>query len=206
MPSTSGTVRSYLNCQIFMVTRHGRRLSSFQQEAVDRLSTIGEEERREAGSAEREMERLLADAAKMRTRCKHVLDVTDRYCVLTDEDLRIDANLGQHRILGEAMSDDDLDTTKAFGTSSIPAAPSSPLPASPITQHIVRSTLESFGSHLSVIAKTYTRRRGHSFSSEPNNSKAGQSSTPSSPMGTSEANGLFSAHWGQPRTVSPLEV
>ena len=27
---------------------------------------------------------ILADMSKMKTRCKHILDVTDRYCVLTE--------------------------------------------------------------------------------------------------------------------------
>ena len=42
------------------------------------------------GSIDSELEILLADMKKMKRRCKHVLDVTDKYCVLNNEtDLKL---------------------------------------------------------------------------------------------------------------------
>ncbi len=40
----------------------------------------------------RDLLQLQSDLMKMKRRCKHILDVTDRYCVLTDNDLRISGN------------------------------------------------------------------------------------------------------------------
>ena len=50
----------------------------------------------------------------------------------------------------------------------------SSLPPSQMSKHLVRSTIESFGSHLRVIAKTYTKRRG----------RAGDEELPTSPTGS----------------------
>ncbi len=227
MRSTSGAVRSYLNCQIFMVTRHQRRLSGFEREASGRLAAIVErEESRGVGAAAQEMIQLLADTGKMRRRCKHILDVTDRYCVLTAEDLKIKSSSSprmSHRARSleeipeeseEAdVSPDDPDfpmqdfsspvAATAASAQHAPVGSTLSAPASsPITQNIVKSTFESFGSHLAVIAKTYTRKRGHSAETSPASSSsppppasegASSSSSSSSAPGPSKI-GIFSKH------------
>ncbi len=114
------------------------------------------------------MVQLLADVGKMKTRCKHILDVTDRYCVLSDQDLNIIEETGVGQIEVEESSSSSSDRDSPDGGLRLEAQGLSPAPgsssSSPITQHLVKSTFESFGSHLAVIAKTYTRKRGHSSS------------------------------------------
>ncbi len=203
--STSGGVRSYLNCQIFMVTRHQRRLSGFERDVAGRMGAIAEKEVLEPRSADAEMIQLLADVGKMKRRCKHILDVTDRYCVLTAEDLKIrGASSSPPRLAQRSRSLEEIPEESEVATPDTPdfpmeafdadpsAAPAAAVPASsPITQNIVKSTFESFGSHLAVIAKTYTRKRGHS-------QEASSSSSSSSSEGATSAAppkvGVFSRH------------
>ena len=205
----STTAKNYVDCQIFMVNRHARRLLLFKSETEDRLAEAGKAVDAEGdGSvvgeeAKRMVRQLHSDLAKMKRRCKHILDVTDRYCVLTRTDLKLerdddgqererghDEEDGQNRppsqnrslggqsnhssssedsVDGASMSSCEID--EAGSVASCPAAVGSdagPLPpVSPISRHMVRSTLESFGSHLRVIAKTYTKRRGTSLSTVP---------------------------------------
>jgi len=203
----STTAKNYVDCQIFMLNRHARRLLLFKSETEGRLGEAGkavDDSNGSVGEDARQMvHQLHSDLAKMKRRCKHILDVTDRYCVLTRTDLKLerdddgqeregghDEEDGQNRppsqnrslggqsnhssssedsVDGASMSSCEID--EAGSVASCPAAVGSdagPLPpVSPISRHMVRSTLESFGSHLRVIAKTYTKRRGTSLSTVP---------------------------------------
>ena len=189
---TKTTAKNYVDCQIFMLSRHARRLLLFRSETEARLAevakgldaTTGQEE---AAATRQAVQQLHSDLAKMKRRCKHVLDVTDRYCVLTRTDLKLEEQEGneaaapaadgqsrppsQNRSLGgqsgHSSSEDSVDggsvdssCDEAGSVASCPANVEGPLPVSPVARHMVRSTLESFGSHLRVIAKTYTKRRG----------------------------------------------
>ncbi len=187
----NGGVRSYLNCQIFMVAKHQRRLEGFHKEVQDRMASLSLAD----GSSSPMMMQLLADLAKMKRRCKHILDVTDRFCVLTDQDLKIDTSDVRSRSVEDLSSTDsvDSDTFPTLETSASSSS-TSPVPnvsttTSPITQNIVKSTFESFGSHLAVIAKTYTRKRGHSqeFCSDQQQQHQALSPTPSTPVTSSSS-------------------
>ena len=185
---TKTTAKNYVDCQIFMLSRHARRLLLFRSETEARLAEVakgmdaaGQEE---AAATRQAVQQLHSDLAKMKRRCKHVLDVTDRYCVLTRTDLKLEQEgdtaevadghsrpPSQNRSLGgqsgHSSSEDSVDggsvdssCDEAGSVASCPANVEGPLPVSPVARHMVRSTLESFGSHLRVIAKTYTKRRG----------------------------------------------
>jgi len=194
-------LRGYLSCQLFMLTRHRRRLAEYAAEAnarVKSMSSVNDSLERDAS-----LRRLLADFSKRKRRIKHVLDVTDRYCVLTDAEVatlekeRIkrskSANDWSHRRRSLRSSqpaiavDSDSDTSPnvddsflserklSLSCGDLTTASSDnvsddvdggycdtkfPAGSSPITQHLVLSTLESLGSHLAVLAKSYTRKRG----------------------------------------------
>ena len=199
----STTAKNYVDCQIFMLNRHARRLLLFRSETEDRLGEVGRAVDGGDGSvgedARQMVHQLHSDLAKMKRRCKHILDVTDRYCVLTRTDLKLEHDDGQgregpdedgqnrppsqNRSLGgqssHSSSEDSVDggsvssCDEAGSVASCPAnyaagaGPDGPLPVSPMSRHMVRSTLESFGSHLRVIAKTYTKRRGRAEETLP---------------------------------------
>ena len=128
----------------------------------------------------------------MERRCKHILDVTDKYCVLNNEtDLKLDlqkeevadlnTNLSQSPTISPwatrcssacstpvttpsftspdktFMSEDEVDGIKTNNAS----ASSLQLPASINDKGLFRMTIESFGDHLAVLMKTYTRRHSH---------------------------------------------
>ena len=180
----AATAKNYVDCQLFMLSRHARRLQHFRSETEARLGELcsgaagAGETAVVGGDARQAVHQLHSDLAKLKRRCKHILDVTDRYCVLTDTDLRLEQERppSQNRSLGgqssnSSSSEDSVDgggvdfSDEAGSVASCPAnyaggAADGPLPVSPVSRHMVRSTLESFGSHLRVIAKTYTRRRG----------------------------------------------
>jgi len=188
---TKTTAKNYVDCQIFMLSRHARRLLLFRSETEARLAEVAKGMDDSAGNCNdvtrQAVQQLHSDLAKMKRRCKHVLDVTDRYCVLTRTDLKLEEQEGneaaapaadgqsrppsQNRSLGgqsgHSSSEDSVDggsvdssCDEAGSVASCPANVEGPLPVSPVARHMVRSTLESFGSHLRVIAKTYTKRRG----------------------------------------------
>lgn len=194
-------IKHYLDCQIFMLSRHSRRLEQFSSETNLRLSLIceryknmqeQEEEKTDdslngscsdnsssgggisiVGTADKglvncDLLQLLADMGKMKRRCKHILDVTDRYCVLTPEDLRMkEAAAAATPVASPSMNldsvgDEDPDDimNRVAEDNKMPSSPhAGHLLPSQITQNIVKSTFESFGNHLAVIAKTYTRKK-----------------------------------------------
>ena len=89
---------------------------------------------------------ILADMSKMKTRCKHILDVTDRYCVLTEE-----AESCHNPKLNDSKEDslDSTDSTESSGSLKLHG-------------NVVKTTVSSLSSHLAVIAKTYTKRHSSS--------------------------------------------
>jgi len=95
----------------------------------------------------------------MKTRCKHILDVTDRYCVLTEssndiiEDV-VDGNNGIEMTNHEdSLNSNDSTTSAGSNTSS--GAPK-------LNGNVIKTTVTSVSSHLAVIAKTYTKRHSSS--------------------------------------------
>ena len=144
---------------------------------------------KDGGSIDSELKALIADMKKMKRRCKHVLDVTDKYCVLNNEtDLQLDVEKGAVADLNASLSKSP--TTSLWSTRSSRAcspvsgttSPSSAenmetsvdevdgskkkninvtnlqLPSPIHDRGLVKMTLDSFGGHLGVLIKTYTRR------------------------------------------------
>ena len=114
------------------------------------------------GQADEQFLRLLADMGKMKTRCKHILDVTDRYCVLQE----VDAGTG---VEGHSEADfidtDVVDTSCDSSHSSEGSTSGTYSPPPKIPGNVIKTTVTSVTSHIAVIAKTYTKRH----SSEPVN-------------------------------------
>ena len=83
----------------------------------------------------------------MKTRCKHILDVTDRYCVLTEEA----ESCHNPKSLNDSKEDslDSTDSTESSGSLKLHG-------------NVVKTTVSSLSSHLAVIAKTYTKRHSSS--------------------------------------------
>jgi hypothetical protein len=139
------------------------------------------------GTLDNELKALIADMKKMKRRCKHVLDVTDKYCVLNNEtDLQLDVEKDAVADLNASLSKSP--TTSLWSTRSSRAcspisgttSPSSAekmetsedevdgpksinvtnlqLPSPIHDRGLVKMTLGSFGGHLGVLIKTYTRR------------------------------------------------
>jgi hypothetical protein len=195
---SSTTARKYVECQLFMLSKHRSRMGLFRRETEESLAQIS----RQIGAADevdsaaspsntaglsndsrQSIFQLQSDLSKMKRRCKHMLDVTDRYCVLDDSDLKLDElqldplsrPLSQNNsIPSTSGSDDSVDgsISSADEAASVMSCPtnlfptSGALPPNQMTKHMVRSTFESFGSHLRVIAKTYTRKRGRAGEEE----------------------------------------
>ena len=89
---------------------------------------------------------ILADMSKMKTRCKHILDVTDRYCVLTEETTCQQSTVSDSK-------EDSLDSTDSTDSST---------GSLKLHGNVVKTTVSSLSSHLAVIAKTYTKRHSSS--------------------------------------------
>ena len=84
--------------------------------------------------------------SKMKTRCKHILDVTDRYCVLTEETTCQQSTVSDSK-------EDSLDSTDSTDSST---------GSLKLHGNVVKTTVSSLSSHLAVIAKTYTKRHSSS--------------------------------------------
>ena len=157
-----GTTRNYLDFQIFMLSKHSARIGRFREETSARLEEICDSGRDEdeALSVQDSMVRLLADVGKLKRRCKHILDVTDRFCVVSDLEIAISSRRAFDRVdsLDSSTSSSGSSTT----SSSAASASSFPPPDKArgrVAFHPVKATFQSFGSHISVIAKSYTRKR-----------------------------------------------
>lgn len=140
---TSRNVRTYLSLQNYLLQKHLHRLSEFQMEISARVSLIFAKSNVSQAQADGEFLQILADMSKMKTRCKHILDVTDRYCVLTEEDAKL-----------QSLSDSSSESESSKSESS-----------PKINGNVIKTTVTSVSSHLAVIAKTYTKR--HSSISTP---------------------------------------
>ena len=144
---------------------------------------------KDGGSLDSELKALIADMKKMKRRCKHVLDVTDKYCVLNNEtDLQLDVEKDAVAELNASLSKSpttSLWSTRSSRASSPVSATTSPsntekmdtsvdevdgskpkninmtnlqLPSPIHDRGLVKMTIDSFGGHLGVLIKTYTRR------------------------------------------------
>ena len=143
----------------------------------------------DSNSVDKELQALLADMKKMKRRCKHVLDVTDKYCVLNNEtDLKLDLKQSEAANLNESLSKSPTTSPWSTRCSSVSTSNSelfssinsddiltsedevdgSPrgnkrdttlrLPVSISDRGLLKVTLNSFGEHIAVLIKTYTRR------------------------------------------------
>ena len=144
---------------------------------------------KDGGSLDSELKALIADMKKMKRRCKHVLDVTDKYCVLNNEtDLQLDVEKDAVAELNASLSKSpttSLWSTRSSRASSPVSGTTSPsnteimetsvdevdgskkknvdvpnlqLPSPIHDRGLVKMTIDSFGGHLGVLIKTYTRR------------------------------------------------
>ena len=140
-------------------------------------------------SIDQELSVLLEDMKKMKRRCKRVLDVTDKYCVLNNEtDLKLDLQQGEVADLNASLSKSPTTSpwstrcSSACSSNSESSSPTNPdntltfedevdgvagenkqitnlqLPSSINDKGLFKITLDSFGEHLGVLMKTYTRR------------------------------------------------
>jgi hypothetical protein len=147
---TSRNIKNYLSLQIYLLQKHLRRLDEFQSEIHSRVTCIFNRELTQT-EADQQFLKLLADMSKMKTRCKHILDVTDRHCVLQESSNCASDQEDQHQ-----AHEDSLDSTSESTNSSDNRS-------SPKLQgNVIKTTVTSVSSHLAVIAKTYTKRHSSS--------------------------------------------
>lgn len=169
---TSRNVKTYLTLQNFLLQKHVHRLNEFQTEILRRVSLIFANSATTQTTGDQQFMQILADMSKMKTRCKHILDVTDRYCVLTEvntdiiEDV-VDGHLDQNTNEDSLHSNDSVNSRESAGGNSTPK----------LNGNVIKTTVTSVSSHLAVIAKTYTKR--HS-SSNLQSQQLNQTSTQSS--------------------------
>jgi len=159
---TSRNVRTYLSLQNYLLQKHQRRLNEFEIEILNRVSSILNDQNITVKDADGLFLQILADTSKMKTRCKHILDVTDRYCVLTE-----DSN--HHHIEEESPDhfkasnhEDSIDSNDSNSNSSSYSNSSNNSPAPRLNGNVIKTTVTSVSSHLAVIAKTYTKRHSSS--------------------------------------------
>jgi len=159
---TSRNVKTYLSLQNFLLQKHVHRLKEFQNEILTRVSLILANSGLTQTTADQQFLQILADMSKMKTRCKHILDVTDRYCVLTEssndiiEDV-VDGNNGIEMTNHEDSlnSNDSTTSRESAGSNTSSGAPK-------LNGNVIKTTVTSVSSHLAVIAKTYTKRHSSS--------------------------------------------
>ena len=152
---TSRNIKNYLSLQIYLLQKHLRRLDEFQSEIHSRVTCIFNRELTQ-NEADQQFLKLLADMSKMKTRCKHILDVTDRYCVLQETSSNCASDQEDQHFQAH---EDSLDSTSESTNSSSDNNRSS----SPKLQgNVIKTTVTSVSSHLAVIAKTYTKRHSSS--------------------------------------------
>lgn len=158
---TSRNVRTYLSLQNYLLQKHLRRLAEFEIEILSRVSAILNNSNITIKDADGAFLQLLADMSKMKTRCKHILDVTDRYCVLSeDAGANFEAKLENEAENFKAnMSEDSLDSNDSNSSSGSSANSNS---APKLNGNVIKTTVSSVSSHLAVIAKTYTKRHSSS--------------------------------------------
>ena len=144
---TSRNVKNYLSLQIYLLQKHLRRLDEFQSEIQHRVTCIFNQNNITQPQADEQFLKLLADMSKMKTRCKHILDVTDRYCVLQE------ADQSESETPKDSFDSVDSSNESTNGGTSPPI----------LHGNVIKNTVTSVSSHLAVIAKTYTKR--HSSSS-----------------------------------------
>jgi len=146
---TSRNIKTYLSLQNYLLNKHLTRLHEFQNEIYTRVSLVFQQENLKQNGADEQFLSILADMSKMKTRCKHILDVTDRYCVLTETCPTISRNSS---VDDETKEDsiDSTDTTDSTGS------------VVKLRGNVVKTTVSSLSSHLAVIAKTYTKRHSSS--------------------------------------------
>jgi len=154
---TSRNVKTYLTLQNFLLQKHVHRLNEFQTEILRRVSLIFANSDTTQTDGDQQFMQILADMSKMKTRCKHILDVTDRYCVLTEvntdiiEDV-VDGHLDQNTNEDSLHSNDSVNSRESAGGNSTPK----------LNGNVIKTTVTSVSSHLAVIAKTYTKRHSSS--------------------------------------------
>jgi hypothetical protein len=154
---TSRNVKTYLTLQNFLLQKHVHRLNEFQTEILRRVSLIFANSDTTQTDGDQQFMQILADMSKMKTRCKHILDVTDRYCVLTEvntdiiEDV-VDGHLDQNTNEDSLHSNDSVNSRESAGGNSTPK----------LNGNVIKTTVTSVSSHLAVIAKTYTKRHSTS--------------------------------------------
>ncbi len=162
----SRNVRTYLSLQNFLLQKHLHRLHEFHTEISARVALIFANQSTQS-TADEQFLQLLADMSKMKTRCKHILDVTDRYCVLDEgQDSEDNEDSTNHRL---HSGEDSIDSSESTSSTA-----SSPTPR--LNGNVIKTTVTSVSSHLAVIAKTYTKRHSSSHLNTSANS-----SLPSTP-------------------------
>ena len=157
---TSRNIKNYLSLQIYLLQKHLRRLDEFQSEIHSRVTCIFNREHVTQNEADQQFLKLLADMSKMKTRCKHILDVTDRYCVLQESsssNCASDQEDQQH----QQAHEDSLDSSASESTNSSSDTNRSSSPPK-LQGNVIKTTVTSVSSHLAVIAKTYTKRHSSS--------------------------------------------
>jgi len=150
---TSRNVKTYLTLQNYLLQKHLHRLHEFQSEIYARVSSIFNMLKSQQNEADKQFVQILADMSKMKTRCKHILDVTDRYCVLSEE-IEIQNTSGGNNLAAASpthSNEDSLDSSHSTGSSS-----------PKLNGNMIKTTVTSVSSHLAVIAKTYTKRHSSS--------------------------------------------
>merc|ERR1712038_1518366 len=113
----SRNVKTYLSLQNYLLQKHLHRLNEFQSEIYSRVSTIFNCTTQ--CEADKQFVQILADMSKMKTRCKHILDVTDRYCVLSEEiEIQNTSAAGNNLAASPTHSNEDsLDSSHSTGSS-----------------------------------------------------------------------------------------
>ena len=157
---TSRNVKTYLSLQNYLLQKHVHRLNEFQTEILTRVSLIFASSAITQNAADQQFLQILADMSKMKTRCKHILDVTDRYCVLTE------VNVDNLDVIEDVVDSAGLETSNEDSlhsndsTVSRESAGNSSTPK--LNGNVIKTTVTSVSSHLAVIAKTYTKRHSSS--------------------------------------------
>ena len=158
---TSRNIKNYLSLQIYLLQKHLRRLDEFQSEIHSRVTCIFNREHVTQNEADQQFLKLLADMSKMKTRCKHILDVTDRYCVLQESSSSHSNCASDQEDQHQQAHEDSLDSSASESTNSSSDNNRSSSPPK-LQGNVIKTTVTSVSSHLAVIAKTYTKRHSSS--------------------------------------------
>ena len=164
--------KSYAGVQLFMLSQYSHRINRFREVSRSSLANISKNIEKEKDTNKLIMKHIDI-LGKMKTRMKHIIDVSDKYAVqnifeginlLREMSEAMEAVPTEKKVkMGKCKSMNSLHKMKQESRASIGSESdlkeNNPEGPNVLTKSIKVNTLRSLTDHLAVLTKTYTNRR-----------------------------------------------